>query len=112
MAQWRHMVQMKLFIFSSANSLSSVRWKAISWTITDLLSTKPLGTNASEIWSKMDIYSTKSQNAFENIVYKMATILLKPPCFDLSQQLSVMTYMQLTACIYLFFAAYAMKYYE
>ena len=37
----------------SSNDLSHVQWQAITWTIADLLSIGPLGTNFSEILVKI-----------------------------------------------------------
>ena len=41
----------------SGNGLSPVRWQAITWTITDLLSIAPLGTHFSDIWIKIHQFS-------------------------------------------------------
>ena len=60
----------------SGNGLSPIRHQAITWTHAHLLSIEPLGTNFSEIRMK----NTKlfvPENAFENVVCEMASILTR-----------------------------------
>ena len=66
----------KLTIIGSDNGLSPSRRQAIIWTNTDILSIGPLGTNFCEILIGIFI----QENAFENIVWKMAAISSRPQC--------------------------------
>ena len=62
------------------NGLSPVRCQAITWTNADLLSIEPLGTNFSE--SRIEMQKKNHENSFENVVYKMAAILLRENEFN------------------------------
>ena len=48
---------MNWFSIGSNNGLSHIRRQAITWTIADLLYTRPKGTNLSEIWIKIQNFS-------------------------------------------------------
>ena len=60
----------QLAIIGSDNGLSPGRRQAIIWTIAGILLIGPLGTNFSEILIGIQ------ENAFENVVCKMASICL------------------------------------
>ena len=65
----------KLNILGSDNGLSLDRRQAIIWTNAGILLIGPLGTNLSEMAIAIHTFFIK-ENAFENIVYEMATICL------------------------------------
>ena len=50
--------------------------KAITWTNADSLTTGPLRTNFWKVWIKIQTFC--QENAFENVVCKMAAILFMP----------------------------------
>ena len=72
-----HICVSTLPIMSSDNGLSPGRRQAIIWTNAGLLLIEPLGTNLSEILIEIYTFSLKT-NAFENVVWKRATILSRP----------------------------------
>ena len=59
---------------SSGNGLSPVWRQAITWTNADLLSIRPLGTNFSEIWIKIQKFSFTKIH-LKSVICKMAAIL-------------------------------------
>ena len=63
----------KLSIIGSNNGLSPVRCQAIIWTNAGILLIEPLGTN----WS---IFI--DENAFQNVICEMASILSRPQCVN------------------------------
>ena len=73
-----HICVSKLPIIDSDNSLSPGRRQAIIWTNDGILLTGPLGTNLSEILSKIHTFSFK-----KNIVCEMAAILSWAQCVKL-----------------------------
>ena len=75
-----HICVNKLTVIGSDNGLSPGRRQAIIWTNAGILLIGPLGTNFSEIFIKMDIFI--QENAFENVVWKMAAILSRPQCVN------------------------------
>ena len=70
-------------IIGWGNGLVLVQCQAITWTNDDLLSVGPTETNLSEIWIKMQSFSFKKINAFENAVCQMTTILLRHESDDI-----------------------------
>ena len=69
-------------IIGSDNGMLPGRRQAIIWTNAGILLIGALGTNFSEISLKIQTLSFK-QNAFENIVCEMASILSLPECVDM-----------------------------
>ena len=69
-----HICVSNLTIIGSDNGLSLGRHEAIIWTNAEILSFEPLGTSFSEILIKIQNIFIH-ENAFENVVWKMATIL-------------------------------------
>ena len=70
-----HICVGKLTFTGSDNGLSPGRRQAIIWTNVGILLTRTWGTNFSEI-----SYIFIQENAFENVVWKMAAILSRPQC--------------------------------
>ena len=70
-----HICVGKLSILASDNGLSPGRRQAIIWTNAGILLIGPLGTNFSEILIEIN-YIFIQENAFENVVWKMAAICL------------------------------------
>ena len=68
-----HICVNKLTIIGPDNGLSPGRRQAIIWTNAGILLIGPLGTNFSEIL-------IIQENAFQNVVWKMAAILSRPQC--------------------------------
>ena len=64
-------------IIRSDNGLSPGRRQAIIWTHVGILFIGPLGTS---IWSKFKIIL--HENALENVVCEMASILSRPQCVN------------------------------
>ena len=77
-AEWRSDVS-KLTNIGSDNGLSPDRRQAIILTNAGILLILNLGTNFSDFLSEIRAYSF-IQNAFENVVRKMAAILSRPQC--------------------------------
>ena len=69
----------ELTIIGSDNGLSPGRRQAIIWTNPGMLLIGTLGTNFSEILSKIQTFSIKKK-VFENVVWKMAAIWSRPKC--------------------------------
>ena len=74
-----HLCVSKLTIIGSDKSLSPGRRQAIIWTNVGMLLIWTLGTNFSEILSKVHTFIFQ-ENAFKTIVYEMAAILSRPQC--------------------------------
>ena len=74
-----HICVGKLTTIGSDNGLSPGRRQAIIWTNDRILLIGPLGTNFSEILIAIETFSLQ-ENAFENIVCEMASILSRPQC--------------------------------
>ena len=73
-----HICVSKLIIISSDNGLSPGRRQAIIWTNAGIMLIGLLGTNFSEI----DLYIFIQENAFENVLWKVAAILSWPQCVN------------------------------
>ena len=87
LTHWRratHICVSKLTIIASDNGLSPGRRQAIIWNNAGILSIGPLGTNFSEILVEINTFFIQ-ENAFENVVWKMAAILSRPQCVKLSR---------------------------
>ena len=69
-----HICVSKLSILGSDNGLSPGRRQAIIYTNAGILLIWPVGTNFSEIL--IDWYIFIQENAFQNVVWKMAAICL------------------------------------
>ena len=54
-----HMCLVTWVIIASENGSAPVRRRTITWTNVDLLIIRPLGTNISEIWIKIQQFSLK-----------------------------------------------------
>ena len=78
-----HICVSKLTIIGSDNGLSPGRRQAIIWTDAGILLIRTIGTNFSEILGEINSFSF-SKNAFENVVWKMAAILSRPQCVNLT----------------------------
>ena len=76
-----HICISKLTIIGSDNDLSPGRRQVIIWTNAGLLSIGTLRTNFSEILSEIYTFSLK-ENAFKNVVCKIAAPLLWPQCVN------------------------------
>ena len=74
-----HICVSKLTSIGSDNGLSPGRRQAIIWTNARIFSIGPLGTNFSENLIEIHIFFIQ-ENAFENVVWKMASILSLPQC--------------------------------
>ena len=70
---WRHVSSWNLVNNGSSTGLSPVRRQTITWTNADLVFAR---TNFSEISNMIHIFLARK--IFENVVYKMATILFRP----------------------------------
>ena len=71
----------KLTIIDSDNGLSPDRRQAIIWANAGILVIGPLGRKVSGMLIEIYRVSLK-KNAFENVVWKMATILCQPQCVN------------------------------
>ena len=69
-----------LTIIGSDNGLSPDRRQAIIWTNDGILLIGPLGRNKLQWNLKRNSYIFIQENAFENLVLKMAAILFRPQC--------------------------------
>ena len=83
----RHICAGKLTMIGSNNGLSPCRRQAIIWTNAGILLIEPLGTYFSEILILIHrIQEFKNsriqENAFENVVWKMAAMLSRPQCVN------------------------------
>ena len=81
-AQVRYICVGNLTTVGSDNGLSPGRRQAIFWTNVVILLIGTLGRNFSEISIQIHTLSLKN-NAYENIVFKMAAILSRPQCVKL-----------------------------
>ena len=80
LSQWNrvtHICISNITITGSDNGLSSARRQAIIYANAGLLSIGTLGTNFSEI-----LYISIQENPFENVVWKMASLLCRPQCVN------------------------------
>ena len=68
----------------SDNGLSPGRRQAIVWTNAGILLIEPLGTNFSEFRIQNSSIFIQ-ENAFENVVCEMASILSRPQCVNISR---------------------------
>ena len=78
--QVTHICVSKLSIIGSDNGLSPGRRQAIIWTSAGILLTGTLGTKFSAGNLNRNLYIFIQEHAFENIVWKMATILSRSQC--------------------------------
>ena len=76
-----HICVSNLIIIGSDNGLTPGRRQAIIWTNAGILLTGLLGTNFSEILSKICIFSFTKIH-LKNVVWKMAAILSRPQCVN------------------------------
>ena len=79
-----HICVGKPITIGSDSGLSPERRQAIIWTNAGILLIGPLGTNFSEILTGIQIFSLK-KNPFENVVWKMASILYRSQCVKWQQ---------------------------
>ena len=75
-----HLCVVKLTIIASDNGLSPGRRQAIIWTNAGILLIGPLGTNFNEV--NRNSYIFIQENAPENVVCEMASILSRPQCVN------------------------------
>ena len=80
-----HICVSKLTLISSDNSLSPGRRQAIVWTNDGILLIRPLGTNFSEILSKIHTFS------FNKMRLKVSSAKRRPFCFGLNVLIYVVT---------------------
>ena len=76
-----HICVSKLTIIGSDNGLSPNQRQVIIWTNAGILLIGPLGTNFSEIFNWNSCIFIQ-ENAFEDVVWKMAAILSRPQCVN------------------------------
>ena len=74
-----HICVSNLAIIGSDNGLLPGRCQAIIWTNAGILLIGPLGTNFSETLIGIETFFFQ-ENAFENVVWKIAAILSRPQC--------------------------------
>ena len=86
--------------FGSDNGLLPVWCQIITWTNTDLLSIRPLGTNFSEIWIKTQNFS------FVKMYLKMPSATWRPFCSGRDELMTLMIYFldEYLVGIYLYFS--------
>ena len=77
-----HICNSKVTIIGSDNGLLPVGRQAIIGTNDGLLLIGPLGINCSEIFIKLLQFFFIQENAFENVVCKMAAILSWSQCVN------------------------------
>ena len=77
-----HICVGNLTIIGSDNGLSPGRRQTSIRTNAVILLIRTLGTNFSEIWSEIHVFSLK-ENAFESVVCEIASILSRPQCVNL-----------------------------
>ena len=87
-----HICVGKLTIIGSDNGLSHGRCQAIIWTNAGILLTGPLGTNVSD----QNLYIFIQENAFKNVVWKMAATLSHPQCVNCAYAKNIK---QVTWCV-------------
>ena len=75
-----HICVIKLIIIDSDNGLAPVRRQAIIWTNAGILSIGPFNWNKLQWKFNRNSYIFIQENAFENVVWKMASILSRPQC--------------------------------
>ena len=71
----------EITLIGSNNALLAGRHQAIIWTNTGILLIGPLGTNFSEILNR-NSYIFIQENVFENVSWKMFSILSWPQCVN------------------------------
>ena len=71
-----------LTIIGSDNGLSSGQHQAIAWTNVGILLIGPLGTNFSEMLFSQNSNIFIQENALQNVVCEMASILSRPQCVN------------------------------
>ena len=71
----------KLTVIGSDNCLSPGRRQAIIWTNAGILLIGSLGTNFNDFFNR-NSYIFTQENQFENVVWKMASILSRPQCVN------------------------------
>ena len=76
-----HIYVGKLTIIGSDNGLSPGRRQAIIWTNAGILLIGPLGTNSSQNFNRSSNIFIQ-ENALENVVCEMASILSRPQCVN------------------------------
>ena len=76
-----HICITKLTIIGSDKGLSPGRRQAIIWTNAGILLITPLGTNFNEFFYR-NSYIFIQENAFQNVVCKIAAILSRPQCVN------------------------------
>ena len=76
-----HIWVSKIIIIVSDNGLSPGRRRSIIWTNAGILLTGPLGTNFSENFNRNSNFLIQ-ENAPENIVCAIASILFRPQCVN------------------------------
>ena len=74
-----HICVSKLTIIGSENGLSPSRRQAIIWTNAGILSIRPSGTNFSETWIKINVFS------FKKMHLKMSYGKWRPCCLGLNE---------------------------
>ena len=79
--QVTHICVSNLPIIGSDNDLAPGWCQAIIWTNAGLLLIWSLGTNFGEIF-KQNSYIFIQENAFENVVWEISTILSRPQCVN------------------------------
>ena len=70
-----------MITFGSDNGLAPIRYQAIIWTNAGMLLNGLLATNFSEILIEICAFLFQ-ENAFEDVVWKMAAILSRPQCVN------------------------------
>ena len=83
-----HICVGKLSIIVSDNGLSPGRRQAIIWTNAGIVLIGALGTNVSENFD-WNLYIFIEENAFENVVCEMASILSRPQCVKCKGRLPI-----------------------
>ena len=89
LTHWGRMTHIYIYyitIIGSDNGLSPGRRQAIIWTSAGILLIGPLGTNFSEILTCRNSNISIQENALENVVCEMTSILSRPQCVKLSKR--------------------------
>ena len=89
--QMTHICVSKLTIIGSDNGLSPCRRQAIIWTNAGILLIRTLGTNLSEIFSKIRAFS------FKNMHLKMSSAKRRPFCLGLNVLTGIRTWTSIHA---------------
>ena len=88
-----HICVGKLTIIDSDNGLSTGRSQAIIWTKAGILLIGPLGIYFNEIL--IGVKENAFENAFENVVCEMASILSRPQCVNMIYAIGWGTFLDL-----------------